>query len=146
MRCFVVASWPSFKRFLSTYPTSLPSLSLSIKTWGPEVCQITSNGLILPLYLASAKSEAPIYTCLIDFRQWTLNQCKKKSSNLYLTLGENHTIEKHKLETAINKELTTAQRKTSKEHVTSISWHLSPQYSHVTLVSRYPILTEVNWL
>ena len=30
-------------------------------------------------------------------------------------------------------------------HVTSMSWHTSPRYGHVILVSGYPILTAVNW-
>ena len=29
-------------------------------------------------------------------------------------------------------------------HVTSMSWHMSPQYGHVVLVSGYPVLTAVN--
>ena len=31
-------------------------------------------------------------------------------------------------------------------HVTSMSWHMSPRYGHVILVSGYPVLTAVNWL
>ena len=30
-------------------------------------------------------------------------------------------------------------------HVTSLSWHMSPRYGHVILVSGYPVLTAVNW-
>ena len=30
-------------------------------------------------------------------------------------------------------------------HVTSMSWHMSPRYVHVILVSGYPVLTAVNW-
>ena len=30
-------------------------------------------------------------------------------------------------------------------HVTSMSWHISPWYRHVILVSGYPVLTAVNW-
>ena len=30
-------------------------------------------------------------------------------------------------------------------HVTSMSWHISPQYGHVILVSGHPVLTAVNW-
>ena len=30
-------------------------------------------------------------------------------------------------------------------HVTSMSWHMSPRYRHVILVSGYPVLTAVNW-
>ena len=30
-------------------------------------------------------------------------------------------------------------------HVTSMSWHMSPRYGHVILVSGYPFLTAVNW-
>ena len=30
-------------------------------------------------------------------------------------------------------------------HVTSMSWHMSPRYGHVILVSGYPVLTAVNW-
>ena len=30
-------------------------------------------------------------------------------------------------------------------HVTSMSWHMSPRYGHVILVSGYPVLTDVNW-
>ena len=29
-------------------------------------------------------------------------------------------------------------------HVTSMSWHTSPRYGYVVLVSGYPILTAVN--
>ena len=29
-------------------------------------------------------------------------------------------------------------------HVTSMRWHMSPQYGHVVLVSGYPVLTAVN--
>ena len=41
------------------------------------------------------------------------------------------------LEPAINKVIT-GQQKTSNYHVTLMSWYLSLQYGHVTLVSRYP--------
>ena len=30
-------------------------------------------------------------------------------------------------------------------HVTSMSWHLTPRYRHGILVSGYPVLTAVNW-
>ena len=30
-------------------------------------------------------------------------------------------------------------------HVTSMSWHMSPRYGHRILVSGYPVLTAVNW-
>ena len=30
-------------------------------------------------------------------------------------------------------------------HVTSMSWHLSPRYGHLILISGYPVLTAVNW-
>jgi len=30
-------------------------------------------------------------------------------------------------------------------HVTSMSWQMSPRYGHVILVSGYPVLTAVNW-
>ena len=30
-------------------------------------------------------------------------------------------------------------------HVTSMSWHISPRYGHVIMVSGYPVLTSVNW-
>ena len=30
-------------------------------------------------------------------------------------------------------------------HVTSMSWHMSPQFGHVILISGYPVLTAVNW-
>ena len=30
-------------------------------------------------------------------------------------------------------------------HVTSMSWHMSPRYGHVILVNVYPVLTAVNW-
>ena len=30
-------------------------------------------------------------------------------------------------------------------HVTSMSWHKSPRYGHVIMVSGYPVLTSVNW-
>ena len=30
-------------------------------------------------------------------------------------------------------------------HVTSVSWHMSPPYGHGILVSGYPVLTAVNW-
>ena len=30
-------------------------------------------------------------------------------------------------------------------HVISMSWHMNPRYSHVILVSGYPVLTAVNW-
>ena len=30
-------------------------------------------------------------------------------------------------------------------HVTSMSWHMSPRYGHVILVSGYPVLKAVNW-
>ena len=52
---------------------------------------------------------------------------------------------KHKLKPAFSQKLTTGQWKTSKKHVTSMSWRQSPRNSHVTLVSRYPVLTAVNW-
>ena len=53
--------------------------------------------------------------------------------------------EKQKLEPTINKKLTTGQQKTSKKHVTSMSWHLSPRCGLVTLVSGYPVLTPVYY-
>ena len=31
------------------------------------------------------------------------------------------------------------------DHVTSMSWHMSPRYGHVIPVSGYPVLTAVNW-
>ena len=31
-------------------------------------------------------------------------------------------------------------------HVTSMSWHMSPQYGRRILVSGYPVLTAVSWL
>ena len=52
--------------------------------------------------------------------------------------------EKHKLEPAINQKLTTGEKKTSKEQLTWVSWHLSPRYSHVTMASRYSIMTAVK--
>ena len=30
-------------------------------------------------------------------------------------------------------------------HVTSMSWHMSPRYGHGILVSGYPVLTAFNW-
>ena len=30
-------------------------------------------------------------------------------------------------------------------HVTSMSWHMTPRYSHRILVSGHPVLTAVNW-
>ena len=30
-------------------------------------------------------------------------------------------------------------------HFTSMSWHMSPRYGHVILISGYPVLTAVNW-
>ena len=30
-------------------------------------------------------------------------------------------------------------------HITSMSWHMSPRYGHVILVSGYPVLKAVNW-
>ena len=30
-------------------------------------------------------------------------------------------------------------------HVTSMSWHMSPRYGHWSLVSGYPVLTAINW-
>ena len=30
-------------------------------------------------------------------------------------------------------------------HVTSMSWHMSPRYGHVKLVSGYPVSTAVSW-
>ena len=30
-------------------------------------------------------------------------------------------------------------------HLTSMSWHMSPRYGHVILVSVYPVLTAVSW-
>ena len=30
-------------------------------------------------------------------------------------------------------------------HVTLMSWHMSPRYGHVILVNVYPVLTAVNW-
>ena len=42
-----------------------------------------------------------------------LETISKKSTNLYLTLGENHMSEKHKLEPTIDLQLTTCKRKTS---------------------------------
>ena len=31
------------------------------------------------------------------------------------------------------------------KHVTSMSWHMSPRYGDVILLSGYPVLTAVNW-
>ena len=31
-------------------------------------------------------------------------------------------------------------------HVTLMSWHISPRYGHVILGSGYPVLTAINWL
>ena len=42
-----------------------------------------------------------------------LETIAKKFTNLYLTLGENHMTEKHKLEPTIDLKLTTGKRKTS---------------------------------
>ena len=39
----------------------------------------------------------------------------------------------------------TCQRITSKRYSTSMAPHLSPRYGQVILVSRYPVLTAVNW-
>ena len=30
-------------------------------------------------------------------------------------------------------------------HITSMSWHMSPRYGHGIMVSGYPVLTAVNW-
>ena len=40
---------------------------------------------------------------------------QRNPQTLYITLGENRMIEKHKLEPAINQKLTTGQRKTEKK-------------------------------
>ena len=74
-----------------------------------------------------------------------LETIAKKSTNLYLTLGENRMTGKHNLELAISYKLTTGQRKTlKKKHEASMIWHLSPRYGHVTLVSGYSVLATVN--
>ena len=53
--------------------------------------------------------------------------------------------EKHKLQPAINKKVTTDQQKTlKKSHVTFLSLHLNPRFGHVTIVSGYSILSAVN--
>ena len=41
---------------------------------------------------------------------------QRNPQTLYLTLGENRMIEKHKLEPAIDQKLTTGQRKTLKKN------------------------------
>ena len=41
---------------------------------------------------------------------------QRNPQTLYLTLGENRVIEKHKLEPAIDQKLTTGQRKTLKKN------------------------------
>ena len=74
-----------------------------------------------------------------------LETIAKKSTNLYLTLGENRMTGKHNLELAISYKLTTGQRKTlKKKHEASMIWHLSLRYGHVTLVSGYSVLATVN--
>ena len=60
----------------------------------------------------------------------------QRNPQIYITLGENHMTEKRKLEPAINiKSSELVSRKLKKKHVTSMTCHLSPQYSHVTLVT-----------
>ena len=54
-------------------------------------------------------------------------------------------FKKKKLEPAIIWKLATCQRIPSKKYFTSMSWHMSPRYSHVILVSSYHVLTAVNW-
>ena len=54
-------------------------------------------------------------------------------------------IKKNKLEPAIIWKLVPWQRITSKKYLTSMGWHLSPQYGQVILVSGYPVWTAVNW-
>ena len=44
-----------------------------------------------------------------------LKTIAKKSTNLYLILGENHMTEKHKLEPTIDLKLITGNRKTSRK-------------------------------
>ena len=50
-----------------------------------------------------------------------------------------YMTEKHKLEPGNIK-----SQQLVKKHVTSMSCHPSPRYSHVTLFGRYPVLTAVN--
>ena len=52
---------------------------------------------------------------------------------------------RQKLEPAIILKLLTCQRITSKNTRPSMGRHLSPRYGQVILVSRYPVLTAVNW-
>ena len=54
-------------------------------------------------------------------------------------------FKKIKLEPAIIWKLVTCQRITSKRYSTSMGRHLSPRYGQVILVSRYLVLTAVNW-
>ena len=74
-----------------------------------------------------------------------LETIAKKPSNLYLTLGENNMNNIEIRELAINLKLTCNWSSGNfKRHVTSMSWRLSQQYGHVTLVSGYTVLTAVN--
>ena len=56
-----------------------------------------------------------------------------------------YEFKKNKVEPAIIWKLVTCQRITSKRYSTSMGQHLSPRYGQVILVSRYPVLTAVNW-
>ena len=54
-------------------------------------------------------------------------------------------FKKIKLEPAIIWKQVPCQRITSKKYLTSMGRHLSPRYSQVIPVSRYLVLTAVNW-
>ena len=59
----------------------------------------------------------------------------QRNPQIYITLGENHMTEKRKLEPSINIKSSELVSRKLKKNVTSMTCHLSPQYSHVTLVT-----------
>ena len=103
---------------------------------GHDKLRVKDNQGLSQLYidLGTAKSEAPVYAFWIYFRQWTFKPLQR-NPQIY-----NHMTKKHKHKPANN-----WSAENSKTHVTSMSCHPSPQYSHVTQLSGHPVLTAVNW-
>ena len=54
-------------------------------------------------------------------------------------------LKKNELEPDIIWKVATCQRITSKKHSNSVGRYLSPRYGQAILVSRYTVLTAVNW-
>ena len=96
--------------------------------------------LSLIIDLARVKSEAPIYAFQIYFRQWTWNHCKEIHKSVLNFRGEpcdwktwTWACDELKANNWLAENL--------KLHVTSMSWHLSPEYSHVN-GQRIPFLDD----